>query len=65
MKANIQDKINHIKKLSKASTGNYSVKGKKVSRDTEDSLSKSIKSQKDADNFMAQLHAVIKMGQGK
>ena len=65
MKANIQDKINDIIKLSKTSTGNFSVKGKKASIDTEDSLSKSIKSQKDADNFMAQLHAVIKMGQGK
>lgn len=61
MKKSIRNKIEGFKKLAQASKeAGCSVKHNNFSR-TEDSLSKLITNQRDADFFMAELRAAIKM----
>jgi len=63
VKKSIQDKINDIKKLAQASSADYPIKEKKSSTRAQDSLSKAIRNKKDADIFLAELEAAIKMAQ--
>lgn len=63
MKKSIQDKINDVKKLAQASSVDYPIKEKKSAVHAQDSLSKAITNKKDADLFLAELEAVIKMAQ--
>ena len=65
MKGNIQDKINGFKKLAEASRVEYSLKEKKISSTVQDSLSRAITNQKEADLFLAELEAAIKMAREK
>jgi hypothetical protein len=65
VKGNIQDKINGFKKLAKASNVDYSLKEKKISTTVQDSLSKAITNQKEADLFLAELEAAIKIAKEK
>jgi len=65
VKGNIQDKINGFKKLAEASRVDSSIKEKKGSTTVQDSLSKAITNQKEADLFLAELEAAIKIAQGK
>jgi hypothetical protein len=64
MKANVQDKINSIKKLAqKAVKANYGQK-KDVNSST-DSLSQAIRNEKEATIFLAELESAIKIAQKK
>lgn len=65
MKKTIQDKINSIKKLAQASSVDHSLKKRKSSTTVQDSLSKAITNQKEADLFLAELEAAIKIAQKK
>lgn len=58
MNKNIQDKIDQFKKMAKTQ-GNKSVSSPVRAGQT-DSLSQVIRSKKDADDFMAQVNAIIK-----
>ena len=65
MKQSIQDKINNLKKLAETSPLKPSPKDKKSSITAGDSLAKVIKTQKEADAFMADLETAIKMAQSR
>lgn len=63
MKQSIQDKINGLKKLAKTSPLEPSPK--KTSITAGDSLAKVIRTQKEADAFMADLKVAIKLAQSR
>jgi hypothetical protein len=65
VKKTIQDKIDDIKKRAEASNEDYSINKKKSSISVQDSLSKAITNKKDADLFLAELEAAIKIAQEK
>jgi hypothetical protein len=65
MEKSIQEKIEALEKLAQASSLKSSLKVKKVSAPVEDSLSRLIKTQKDADIFMAQIDAIVRMERNK
>lgn len=65
MKQSIQDKINGLKKLAQTSPLEPSPKNKKTSITATDSLAKVIRTQKEADAFMADLETAIKMAQSR
>jgi hypothetical protein len=59
----IQDKLDDIKKLAKASSEDHTLNEKKSSITVQDSLSKAIRNKKDAAIFLAELEAAFKMAQ--
>jgi hypothetical protein len=65
VKGKIQDKINGLKKMAEASRMAYTTREKETSVPGQDSLSKTITTQKEANIFLAELEAAIKIAQGK
>ena len=64
MKKSIQDKIDAIKKLAQSADAQSYVKSKK-SASRQDSLAKVITTQKQADEFMADLETAIRLAHRK
>jgi hypothetical protein len=65
VKESIQHKLDEIKKLAKASKAGHTSTDKRPSVLVNDSLAKAIKTKKEADVFMTELHALIQYAQEK